>query len=709
VRRIGIKRMFSRFNKSKDEEQEIKESDVVQHQINIVGTEVCPKNNFTSISKDGYKMNSTVYAGVKMYADAISNLIFEIDKKTHLGMEVVENHQAANFLNGKPNEVESKGEFWWSYVQNLFLGGEGIIQGNFVRNKIMQMYTFRPDLIRLKTGTKYEPIKAFIYDSSVSIPAKDVSFLKFPDPLDDFRGMSPFVAAGLNIDLNNLYKKHGVNFIRNGARPSGVLTSELKMDAKTVDKYKEELERKYQDTQNSGRPLVLGGGLKWNQMGVTQSDMEFIAGQGMTKDEIAMVMSIPSVLLNKIATFENQDKADKKFYKSGVMPLVNLITQELTEWFRQKRIIADDEYVAVNKNLIEALSEDPAIMWQRATEAFDKGLITRNMAFEMLRMPSIEGGDVFKVKKHEMYHNLNNELVFNPFQHMAIPEKESEEEQAEEPEQVEETEETEKDAKSSVIDLEKKSIDIDEVEEITDSISSQRIQKNTLNAYLGIISTEGSKTLLELGIQEAIDMRNDSVKDYVAKETGTRIKGMTETLKAKLGEEMIASIEAGEGLEAMKARTDRIFQEQYFNVTDSHLTTIVRTETMGSLNFAIEEAYFQSDVVDEIEWVTTVDGRERPTHLELNNKVVKLGEYFVIPSNGRKTKRPHGFGVPQEDISCRCSVIVHDEALNKDQKLELWTKNDTLAESYEPEFYKEYIKAFKNEKNIFDKKLAERG
>ena len=383
---------------------ELKKSKITQLLIdNTMGQDVSPKERFEVIAKEGYKMNPFVYIGVKKYVDAIAGLEFLVQN----GDSLIKNHPAAQFFNGKPNVLQSKGEFWWSYLLNLYLGGEGIIEGIFARDGtvIKEMYTRRPDRIDLILGNASKPIKAYKYtlNNPKIIPSENVSFLKFPDPLNDWRGMSPFTPASYSVDLNNNYKKHSIAYLNNGARPSGILSTEQKMSANDIKLYKEELQKKYSGTNNTGRPLVLGGGLKWLKTGSTPIEMSYIAGQKMTADEIAMIMVVPSVLLNKDATYENQQEARKLFYNDGVLPLTTFITQEMTEWLRLHSILGPNDRLVVNKKKISALADSSKDTFEQALSGWDKGLLTRNEARVMIGLPSIKNQDIYKKTSKESY------------------------------------------------------------------------------------------------------------------------------------------------------------------------------------------------------------------------------------------------------------------------------------------------------------------
>jgi len=87
----------------------------------------------------------------------------------------------------------------------------------------------------------------------------------------------------------------------------------------------------------------------------------------------------------------------------------------------------------------------------------------------------------------------------------------------------------------------------------------------------------------------------------------------------------------------------------------SRAWTIARTETVRAANFGHYEAGMQLDV-NEKEWLTTIDGRERDSHREIQGQTVPYSEPFRVES-GATAQYPGDFGVAAEDINCRCTML----------------------------------------------------
>lgn len=102
--------------------------------------------------------------------------------------------------------------------------------------------------------------------------------------------------------------------------------------------------------------------------------------------------------------------------------------------------------------------------------------------------------------------------------------------------------------------------------------------------------------------------------------------------------------------------------------------TIARTE--GGRVQSVTRQMSQNDALElginvKKQWVSTLDGETRSSHRSLDGQVKEINDYFEV--NGHKTLQPHMFGIPGEDINCRCRSITkldgHDNQLRRDNEI----------------------------------------
>lgn len=60
------------------------------------------------------------------------------------------------------------------------------------------------------------------------------------------------------------------------------------------------------------------------------------------------------------------------------------------------------------------------------------------------------------------------------------------------------------------------------------------------------------------------------------------------------------------------------------------------------------------------QWDSTLDYRTRPSHQKLDGVLIDIDEKFKT-ENGYEALHPSGFGVPEEDINCRCCLLQRAE------------------------------------------------
>ena len=97
---------------------------------------------------------------------------------------------------------------------------------------------------------------------------------------------------------------------------------------------KAEVERRYTGGSNAGRPLLLEGGLKWQEMGMSPRDMDWTAAKNMSAREIAMAFGVPPQMLGipDAQTYSNYSEARQSLWEDTVIPMMCEIANELTNW-----------------------------------------------------------------------------------------------------------------------------------------------------------------------------------------------------------------------------------------------------------------------------------------------------------------------------------------------------------------------------------------
>ena len=272
--------------------------------------------------------------------------------------ELVEGIGAALLLNGN------------AYVQLLTDADE----------KPAELVMLRPERVSVETDSSGWPV-AYRYraGSKTTRLAKSdglgrqlVAHLKSLHPRDDHYGMGCLDAAIAAASVHNRASRWNKGLLDNAARPSGALTYEsddgATLSAEQFARLKSELEAEFSGTQNAGRPLLLEGGLKWQALSLTPSDMDFVALKEGAARDIALAFGVPPVLvgLPGDATYANAREAGRALYRQTILPMAGRILGGLSamlgDWMGKVEL-------AVDTDQISELAEDRAKLWEQVGAA----------------------------------------------------------------------------------------------------------------------------------------------------------------------------------------------------------------------------------------------------------------------------------------------------------------------------------------------------
>lgn len=192
------------------------------------------------------------------------------------------------------------------------------------------------------------------------------------NPAQDQQGLGCLEAATPAAAIHNRASRWNKALLDNAARPSGALTYEpgdgATLSTAQFGRLREEIDRQFSGSQNAGRPLLLEGGLRWQSLGLTPTDMDFVRVKEAAARDIALAFGVPPVLLGLPGdtAYANLREAGRALYRQTVLPLAERILREasevLEEWCGPIKL-------AVDTDAISELAEDRERLWQMVAAA----------------------------------------------------------------------------------------------------------------------------------------------------------------------------------------------------------------------------------------------------------------------------------------------------------------------------------------------------
>ena len=363
------------------------------------------KDDFKSYADEGYRQNAIVFRCV----NEIANGAASIPLKVCQGDIELENHPLINLLT-KPNPLQSGVEYFQSLYSYLLLSGNSFAIKSMIGTQPRELHLLRPDRIEIAPSSTTIPkgynykLNGKVVDYYEADPMTGESLLKHFktwNPLDDYMGLSPLMAAAVDVDQHNMIAQHNISLLANGARPSGAIifkpTDESGMQTMLTDSQRkqvsDDISSRFTGTRNAGRPVLLEGDFDWKEMGMSPKDMDFLQNKNMAARDIALCFGVPSQLVGipDAQTYANVQEARLALYEETIIPLAKRIESDLNEWLTPH--FGEDIYIKYDIDAIPAMVERRRRVYENVTSAVREGIISRNEARERLGYEPITGGD----------------------------------------------------------------------------------------------------------------------------------------------------------------------------------------------------------------------------------------------------------------------------------------------------------------------------
>ncbi len=150
--------------------------------------------------------------------------------------------------------------------------------------------------------------------------------------IDGVQGLSPIALMRESVGHGLALQEFGSRFFSNSATPSGALEMPGELSEGAYKRLKEGIEENRTGLDNAHKVLLLEEGAKWNQIGISGRDAQFLESRKFNRAEIAGWYGIPPHLIGDLekATFSNIEQQSLEFVIYFLMPWLVNIEQTIT-------------------------------------------------------------------------------------------------------------------------------------------------------------------------------------------------------------------------------------------------------------------------------------------------------------------------------------------------------------------------------------------
>ncbi|OAN86309.1 phage portal protein [Erythrobacter sp. EhN03] len=171
------------------------------------------------------------------------------------------------------------------------------------------------------------------------------------------------------VDLAN---RHARQFLANGANPSGVIEHPGTMTAEQRTALREQFQSRHEGAVNSGRALILDGGLQWKVAQISPEDAELLETRRFGVEEIARLFQVPPPIIGDYThnTFTNSETAGRWFATFCLAPWARKIEAEFS-----RSLFPSGSPYELELDLSGFLRGDPETRWNAHKIALEAGVL----------------------------------------------------------------------------------------------------------------------------------------------------------------------------------------------------------------------------------------------------------------------------------------------------------------------------------------------
>ena len=362
-------------------------------------TYTTPFGTGTNVSPDTALTFTAVWSAIRLLTESVSSLPISVYKIENNGdrTEAVK-ESLYSLLKYKPNTYQNKITFFEKIMMDLCVNGNSYVY--IERNRLARvtgLYCMNYEdmtIIQKDNQLFYENGETGqVYDSNDVLHFTGLT-------TDGIEGLSPIDNHKKSIGWGMAVEEYGSSFFKNGAKLSGVLSTDRSLSETAIDRLRHSFNNTYSQLSGSNQTAILEEGLTFKPVGISPDQAQFLASRTFSIQEIGRIWNIPNHMLgdNSKSSFNNVEMQSQEFVTYTLLPYLSRIENEMNlKLFRTSDI--GRLFVKFNVGgLLRGNTKDRSEFY---TKMINTGVMSINEVRALEDLNKIEDGD-----KHFMQMNM---------------------------------------------------------------------------------------------------------------------------------------------------------------------------------------------------------------------------------------------------------------------------------------------------------------
>lgn len=302
-----------------------------------------PTSAGVAVSPDSAMRVAAVWACVRVRSEDLGKVPCHMYRRLGAGgKERATDHPLYSLVRDAPNPFQTAMEFRQLMQTWIDLQGNAFAIKEFDRaGRVTALLPVSPEYVRilLVDGSNYELFYKVRFPGKpeVMVPGEFMFHLRGLS-LDGLTGVSPITYHRETIGLALAAQQYGSGFFASSAQPTGILQAPSLLSPEAAAAIRASWEKNFKD--NKRNFAILDQGMTWTQMGLSNTDAQFIETRNMQIREICRIYRMPPHKIADLnnATFSNIEQQSLEYVQDCL--LSEAVRWEQTLW---RELLSDAE------------------------------------------------------------------------------------------------------------------------------------------------------------------------------------------------------------------------------------------------------------------------------------------------------------------------------------------------------------------------------
>jgi HK97 family phage portal protein len=297
----------------------------------------------------------------------------------------------------RPNDYQTRNQFWEGWMlSKLSRGNTYVLKARDQRNVVVALHVLDPTRctpLVADDGSVFYRLSsdnlASVADDIV-VPAREIIHDRFNCLFHPLVGTPPVFASGLVSMMGLNAQKASALLFENASVPGGILTHPDTLDDVQKKRMKDEWEQRFSGG-NLGRVAVLGGGLRYEKMAMTNVEGQMVESLKWSAEVVCSVYHVPpyKVGVGALPSYNNVQALNVEYYSQALQSHI----EEIEELHDHALGIGWAEGLGTEFDTDTLLRMDSTTQVTAIQVAVGAGVMAPNEGRAKLDLKPVEGGE----------------------------------------------------------------------------------------------------------------------------------------------------------------------------------------------------------------------------------------------------------------------------------------------------------------------------